>query len=583
MRHTLHWTALFAFALAACIWAADKELSFDDQWTPKGHLGKGDLPREKETDWVDARFRESDTGPFLTTSILVPDIDAPRVPFIDRLTPIDDRSAAPGDDRVIKALAIRLEGSNGAPKAAVLFDKQTMTLRCGWTGGFLDHSSLRFGLLESPKIGGELIFASVPDGWRRDGFDEPLAREWQGLHRHGNGIVLAYTIGGRAIRELNGVEMAGADWAFARTMEVGPGGTPLSLTLAKNGQRRAVVASVTGAVVTTREDRIVLTLPARNEPLRVKVLLGAEMLSPTAPADLAPLTKPGPRLWGEPLVTRGQTGKPATGSPFAVDTIAMPEDNPHGALLFAGGFDFAPDGACFVCTAHGDVWRVTGIDDDLEEIRWQRFATGLYQPLGLKVRDGEVFVLGRDQITRLHDRNGDGEADFYENFNDDLTDHGQPHAYAMCLETDDARNFYFLKSGAPKTPHGGTLLNLSADGKDLSVYATGFRHANGLSIGPDGTITAADPRRYAVEIWNYRWSREYGSADYLPDDPAREGRATLKVVGARVSDDGRTVFITVERLTPAMQLRVQAGLKTAAGAALPVEYYGTIHRLRPGR
>ena len=25
-------------------------------------------------------------------------------------------------------------------------------------------------------------------------------------------------------------------------------------------------------------------------------------------------------------------------------------------------------------------------------------------------------TLGRDQITRLHDENGDGEADFYENF-----------------------------------------------------------------------------------------------------------------------------------------------------------------------
>ena len=42
------------------------------------------------------------------------------------------------------------------------------------------------------------------------------------------------------------------------------------------------------------------------------------------------------------------------------------------------------------------------------------------------------------------------------------------------------------------TPHGGTLLKLSADGKHLEVFATGFRHANGLSFGPDDTITAAD-------------------------------------------------------------------------------------------
>lgn len=744
---------LLTLIAVAASWAA--EPSFDDLWTPKGHLGQGAVPPEKETDWIDGRIRQSDTGPFLTTSLLVPDIDAPRVPFLDRLTPIKDRSAAPGDDRVVKALAIRVGGSNGAPGAAVLFDKETMTLRCGWAGEFLDRSALRYGLLESPRIGGELVFVSVPDAWQRggDGADEPLAREWQGLYRHGSEIVLAYTIGGRAIRELNSIESAGAEWAFARTMEVGPGSTALTLTLAKRGKRADIIATAIGATVSTRGDRIELTLPAMNEPTRVKILLGRSAIPITAPADLAALAQPGPRLWGEPLVTRGEIGKPARGSPFAIDTITIPYDNPHKALFFAGGFDFAPDGTCYVCTAHGDVWRVTGIDDDLDEIRWQRFATGLYQPLGLKVRDGEVFVLGRDQVTRLHDRNGDGEADFYENFNDDCTDHGQPHAYAMCLETDAAGNFYFLKSGAPKTPHGGTLLKLSADGKDLSVHATGFRHANGLSVSPAGVITtsdnegnwvpvtrldfvergqfyghlptahltteptdpgrplcwlprvidnsaggqawvpegswgalsgallhfsfgrctanvilkenvdgvwqggavvlptgqflsgvhrgrlvgdelyvcglngwsseaakegcfqrvrymggavplptgvhahangieltfadpldaklAANPRRYGVEIWNYRWSKEYGSKDYRIDDPSREGRQSLKVTAATLSEDARKVVLTLDHLTPAMQVRVQAGLKSAAGADLPVDYYGTIHRVRP--
>ena len=32
----------------------------------------------------------------------------------------------------------------------------------------------------------------------------------------------------------------------------------------------------------------------------------------------------------------------------------------------------------------------------------------------------DIYVLGRDQITRLHDLNGDGEIDFYENFNNDM-------------------------------------------------------------------------------------------------------------------------------------------------------------------
>jgi glucose/arabinose dehydrogenase len=36
-------------------------------------------------------------------------------------------------------------------------------------------------------------------------------------------------------------------------------------------------------------------------------------------------------------------------------------------------------------------------------VKWRRYASGLHQALGLKVVDDKVYVLGRDQITRLHD------------------------------------------------------------------------------------------------------------------------------------------------------------------------------------
>jgi hypothetical protein len=70
----------------------------------------------------------------------------------------------------------------------------------------------------------------------------------------------------------------------------------------------------------------------------------------------------------------------------------------------------------------GEVWIVSGLDESLEHLRWRRFATGLNQPLGLRVVDGVIHVLGRDQITRLHDVNGDGEADFYECFSNAVRD-----------------------------------------------------------------------------------------------------------------------------------------------------------------
>jgi hypothetical protein len=115
----------------------------------------------------------------------------------------------------------------------------------------------------------------------------------------------------------------------------------------------------------------------------------------------------------------------------------------------------------------------------------------LFQPLGLRVVADQIYVLGRDQITRLHDLNGDGEADFYENFNNDAKVTTNAHGYVTCLETDSEGNFYYLKCG-DNTEHGGTVLRVSKDGQTLDVFATGLRNPNGLGVSPTGVVTEAD-------------------------------------------------------------------------------------------
>src|SRR5439155_587300 len=79
-----------------------------------------------------------------------------------------------------------------------------------------------------------------------------------------------------------------------------------------------------------------------------------------------------------------------------------------------GGHDFFADGSAAICTMEGDVWRVEGLDATLAGVRWRRIAAGLHHALGVVVADGAVYVLGRDQITRLVDVHGAGETDFYE-------------------------------------------------------------------------------------------------------------------------------------------------------------------------
>ncbi len=192
-------------------------------------------------------------------------------------------------------------------------------------------------------------------------------------------------------------------------------------------------------------------------------------------------TRGGPAQWPQVLTTKGSVGQSATW-PYVVDTIEPPFQNPWNALLFFGDHDFLPDGTAMLCTIQGDVWRVQGLDESLKNVRWKRFASGLHQALGLVVADGMVYVLGRDQITRLHDQNGDGEADFYECFSNAYPTSTGGHDFISGLQRDSAGRFYTASSKSG-------LLRIAADGRSSEVIATGFRNPDGLGLSPDGTIT----------------------------------------------------------------------------------------------
>jgi hypothetical protein len=192
-------------------------------------------------------------------------------------------------------------------------------------------------------------------------------------------------------------------------------------------------------------------------------------------------------------VTKGVLGQ--GDGPYVADTISLPEDNAWKSWLRLSGVDFFKDGRAAVCSVSGDVWIVSGLDSKLEKITWQRFATGLFQPLGLKIVNEQVYVVGRDQITRFHDFNKDGEADYYENFNNDITITAHYHEFVLDLHTDTAGNFYFSKGGnlgGAEIPHHGTLCRVSADGSKLEVFATGLRAPNGMSVGPNNEVTVSD-------------------------------------------------------------------------------------------
>ncbi len=125
-------------------------------------------------------------------------------------------------------------------------------------------------------------------------------------------------------------------------------------------------------------------------------------------ADLAPLTHGGPAHWTETVTSEVSVLGKEDG-PYVVENINAPMKNPYRSWMRLGGFDFFKDSSkAAVCTWMGDVWIVDGLGGELGQFSWRRIASGMFQPLGLKIVDETIYVSCRDQISRLHDLNGDG-------------------------------------------------------------------------------------------------------------------------------------------------------------------------------
>ncbi|MFM8986089.1 MAG: DUF6797 domain-containing protein, partial [Planctomycetia bacterium] len=200
-------------------------------------------------------------------------------------------------------------------------------------------------------------------------------------------------------------------------------------------------------------------------------------IAPAKSHSLAQVVKGGAPQWPQTVTTNGV---PGTGKPYAIDTIVPPFKNPWGSLMFFGGLGFFANGDAAICTMQGDVWRVSGLDEQLSRVRWRRMAAGLNQALGLVVADDVVYVLCGDQLTRLEDTNADGEADFYACVTKRFAPSGG-HDYTCGLERDAAGNFFTAS-------HQG-LLRISPDGRKVEVLAVGFRNPDGLGLLSDGTLT----------------------------------------------------------------------------------------------
>ena len=502
-----------------------------DQGAPFASTRFDDSAKREEQPWL-----HMDYGPVISASVTVREPEDPRA------------DKEPDANISYKSHAIMLADER---RAGMIFDTELLRMAAGWSGPQYVLTGTVYDWKHGPHpfLDGKPVFETpVAPGWARDGsFGDPrperfgpLPADWakyKGRYMFGDKVVLEYSVGSANVLELAGVE---SDWGvhtLTRTFEIGPTSEPLLLEVAASkgtearqlSRRRlapgsgpaidhfvhlegdaATAIGVAGLGKRARWDlsapgEVRLRIPQSGETQRFTVYysdvpserLGAfagSLRNAPAPDRLEPYTRGGPHLYRKTITTRGRLGG-GTGA-WTVDEITLPFDNPWNSWFRPTDFAFFDDDRAAVATWSGDIWIVDGVDADLDELTWRRFAVGFHMPQGLEIVDGKVHVLDRDQITILHDLNRDGQADYYQNFNNEFHVTHHFHEFTFDLDRDREGNFYFAKAARHALPakvkHHGVIFKMAPDGTNLEVVCTGFRVPNGVAVGPNGEITTSD-------------------------------------------------------------------------------------------
>jgi glucose/arabinose dehydrogenase len=366
-------------------------------------------------------------------------------------------------------------------------------------------------------------------------------------------VTLAYTVHGTKIYEQPSSVSAEGQAAFVRTFKIETAKQNLTALLAEveNGKSETndtAIKLISDEHVTIVElvdapkgvkleafenSRAVLKIARGTKAATFSVIvwsgksedIGKFATLPKPKPQMTEFAKGGPAHWPEPVVTNGvlNTSQTPDGA-YVTDALTAPgaESVESTRALRRHGF-FSDGKRAALCTHEGDIWIVEGIDEKLESLKWRRFASGQYETLGLTIVDDVIYTSGRDQITRYRDLNGDGEADFYENFNNQIMSTEGFHEFVFDLQTDKAGNFYFAKANPvnsggggfgnnAKTPgngtvcsHSGSVFKVSKDGKKFEIIARGVRAPNGIGVSPSGQVTTSDNEGTWVPATPINW------------------------------------------------------------------------------
>jgi glucose/arabinose dehydrogenase/cytochrome c2 len=383
------------------------------------------------------------------------------------------------------------------------------------TGDVLFASALKPGVAKSPA---QLAVDPRAPNAAKDFGRGPLPLEhgrFEGVELRGDSAVLKYRVGDTPISEWHEIQNAPDRLIIIRHFEVGPHTAPvhfscgafewelpkpqLAVRKARNGGHLSVRTNSPSLELEYRAQTLTATLAPQHETSRVSLAL-VSSLDPNPkialPATPALSSLQHKRRWPQTLKTKGDLDT-VQANGLTIDRIPLPIENPWRRRIRCADIDFLNADQAAVVTYDGDVWLVTGLQNaSLSKVVWSRFASGLHEPLAIAVNQGVVQVATKNGIVRLHDTDGNGESDWYQNFSDAMRQSQSTRSFPLDMDIGPDGCTYVsaggIKLGGDGTPFTGGIARIAPDGKTAELISQGAREPY-LTVHPTtGILTGTD-------------------------------------------------------------------------------------------
>lgn len=246
-----------------------------------------------------------------------------------------------------------------------------------------------------------------------------------------------------------------------------------------------------------------------------------------SPKGEVKVTAPGKKNFLSPAMRdRAGDGMPLAGvhPSFTLATVRPKTFRPR-----VGGIDFLPDGRMVVCNwePEGGVYLLSGVESkDPRNVKVKRVAFGMAEPLGVTVVKGDIYVLQKQELTRLRDTDKDGVIDEYYCVANGWGVTPNFHEFAFGLVYKQGYFYGNLatainpggSSTQPQNPDRGKTIQIAMDGS-FKYVAKGLRTPNGVGLGYGNEIFLSDNQGDwlpASKIMHLKSGAFYGSYSVEP-------------------------------------------------------------------